>query len=552
MQKIAKVLSKEGLPLDPTNINKAMYLIRKQKASLVSKEPLTIQLNYKLGGETMSRELEAIKALAEMIAKNDQKTFAAAHVRDRIHAESAKRPQDRVLSHMANVLDKVVEKNPLEVLKAEQVYNLYNDMANLDSSSQFTTVCADLLPTVNQKFAEVERDNNLEVGIQRDESMTTDNVSMDREGIRNAEALRDNGLQMVAHALSFCSECESPQVYYDGFYLDQMGKTAGKVKGPGVPDGTGPCSDTDECQMNEEEKKDDKEKKKEEAGILSYKVKFPSGYGDKELTVPVIVTGSKIHHPHTMYYAGLRFPLDNNGFKMLYAKIKDEGVDEVTFTREDFEDSLRKPVGLEVDQNEKIACDLADSELARLGLNGHQTSLFAKGNDTYVVEASIPTGKGRVSIYIPMENNDGQLQYPSTFMPKTAETKKKITIASTTGEAQDVPMFALNKEGLDSHYASLEENHGEQFDPILLNASYDELRKDMIEAAVAGNHSRAANCMSAAAQKYGKEVLYKMASMYSDVCNKKVSEKEAKSKVVDESFKEQYDGSIMSSYIHMT
>lgn len=52
----------------------------------------------------------------------------------------------------------------------------------------------------------------------------------------------------------------------------KVNKEAGSVKGPGVPDGTGPCSKTDKCQMNKDDDKDacdDKAKKEAAAAAES-------------------------------------------------------------------------------------------------------------------------------------------------------------------------------------------------------------------------------------------------------------------------------------------
>ena len=45
-------------------------------------------------------------------------------------------------------------------------------------------------------------------------------------------------------------------------------KESGKIKGPGIPDGTGPCSDTPECQMNKKKEKIDKIVEKVKASLL--------------------------------------------------------------------------------------------------------------------------------------------------------------------------------------------------------------------------------------------------------------------------------------------
>lgn len=51
----AFVLDEEGKQLSPTEVIKAWYLIRKQKAKLISKYPMTIQLNRVVNKEQIDK-----------------------------------------------------------------------------------------------------------------------------------------------------------------------------------------------------------------------------------------------------------------------------------------------------------------------------------------------------------------------------------------------------------------------------------------------------------------------------------------------------------------
>lgn len=56
IQEYAFVLDSKGKQLSPTKVNKAWYLIRKKRATLVSKYPMVIQLNKEISDDEICKD----------------------------------------------------------------------------------------------------------------------------------------------------------------------------------------------------------------------------------------------------------------------------------------------------------------------------------------------------------------------------------------------------------------------------------------------------------------------------------------------------------------
>lgn len=103
---------------------------------------------------TMDNTNEIIQGLADLLALDTFKTFAANDLAQRFANVGEKYRYDPVIRNVGGAIERMAQKDPSLTLSSQDILGLYNSFVRLDPSSEFKQVFADLLPTEDVAPAE--------------------------------------------------------------------------------------------------------------------------------------------------------------------------------------------------------------------------------------------------------------------------------------------------------------------------------------------------------------------------------------------------------------
>lgn len=95
----------------------------------------------------MDNTNEIIQALADLLALDTFKTFAAGDLVKRFASVEDEHRYDPVIRNVGGAIEKMAQRDPGHVVSAEEIQRLYQNFVGLNPQSQFKKVFADLLPT---------------------------------------------------------------------------------------------------------------------------------------------------------------------------------------------------------------------------------------------------------------------------------------------------------------------------------------------------------------------------------------------------------------------
>jgi hypothetical protein len=95
----------------------------------------------------MDNTNEIIQGLADLLALDTFKTFAAGDLARRFASVGEKHRYDLVIRNVGGAIERMAQKDPNQTISSQDILNLYNSFVRLDPGSEFKQVFADLLPS---------------------------------------------------------------------------------------------------------------------------------------------------------------------------------------------------------------------------------------------------------------------------------------------------------------------------------------------------------------------------------------------------------------------
>lgn len=109
---------------------------------------------------TMDNTKEIIQSLADLLALDTFKTFAANELVQRFASVEEKYRYDPVIRNVGGAIERMAQRDPNMTISSQDILGLYNNFIRLEPNSEFKRVFADILPT--EEPTQEEEKNNFE------------------------------------------------------------------------------------------------------------------------------------------------------------------------------------------------------------------------------------------------------------------------------------------------------------------------------------------------------------------------------------------------------
>lgn len=471
---------------------------------------------------TMDNTNEIIQGLADLLALDTFKTFAANDLVQRFANVGEKYRYDPVIRNVGGAIERMAQKSPDLTISSHDILGLYNSFVRLDPSSEFKQVFADLLPT--EDVASTEQRNVFDKRRIPYNEGTRDIATVEAEAIEVDEW--ETAIEAPVASLVPGVEKFNPELIQNSTLHDPKLVEAGSVLVKTQLETIG-CSDVRAALKHGVK------------GCLLYLASFPTTRGTAHINVPIAIKGGQPEVPdlfaditgdriYAFNTAGLGALIEDMTEirEELQAKkagrirttmatdtVRDpanEGtanieVDEVETYVEEIapkklnqispeladveailEDAIIRKASRYSDKVIRIGHDLVAEELRRVGYKA-DTRFIGDNVRGMTFDATLWTKRGKVEVSVPVEVTDGNVLFPSVFIDDNGDVSHlshaDIEAMLTKEELVEVPRYTA----------------------ALVDMSYNELRKIVHTATFDRKHNVAREALHLINDKFGTD-----------------------------------------------